>query len=246
MLRATARRILGIADYSLPKPYDFVQADVEQHLHLHLGRRAEEISAIVIVGAWHGNEVVRMLGRFPAAHFFCFEPNPQDYAVLESRFRGNERITCFSVAASDTAGKTSFYEVGRPGTSSLFPPDAGDERLPLVGTFEVETVRLDDLPELRAVRIDCLWIDVQGAEIKVLHGASELLARTDALFLEVALYRSAYVGGAQMEELRELLQPAGFSLHGLGLGHGGAEGNSLWLRSPSARADTSALRQATR
>jgi FkbM family methyltransferase len=238
VLRATARRILGIPDYSLPKPYDFVQADVEQNLNLHLGRTPDEIGTIVIVGAWHGREVVRMLERFPAAHFFCFEPNPQDFAVLESRFDGIERVTCFPLAASDAGGTTTFYEVDRPGTSSLFPPDPDDERLPLLGAFEVESVRLDDLPELRTARIDCLWVDVQGAESKVLSGGLQLLARTDALFLEVALHRSAYVGGTTLDELRSLLEPAGFSLHGLGLGHGGVEGNSLWLRTPEARANT--------
>lgn len=217
----------------MPKPYAFVQLDLQENLHQYLRCDPGDVELIVIVGAWHGDEVRAMIDRYPRCRFLCLEPNPSDYTVLSRRFAGNPRVQCLQVAASDQSGVATFHEVARPGTSSLLAPRAEDPRLLLAGSFEVETVRLDELDELRrARRIDCLWIDVQGAELKVLHGASALLDSTDAAFLEVATRDSSYVGGATMNELREFLEPRGFSLASLGIDAENGEGNALWLGQP--------------
>jgi hypothetical protein len=97
-----------------------------------------------------------------------------------------------------------------------------------VTTLDKECRRLD--------QVDLLWVDVQGAEMHVLGGAENTLQKTKAVFLEVALTKSPYEGGALLHELDDLLQASGHQLTLLGLDPWNYCGNALWIQHPSERA----------
>ncbi len=223
-------RALGVLEPLLAKPWDYVQQDAEQRLAGYLRCEPDAVQLIVIVGAWHGDEVARMLSHYQSCSFICLEPNPGDYAELAARFRDNDRVVCLPLAASDVTGAVTFHLVERSGTSSLLAPRQDDPRLNKAGVIDVPASRLDDLVELRGLQVDCLWIDAQGAELRVLAGAAETLKRTRTLFLEVATLESSYQDGATMADLAAMLEPLGFTLRSLGTDSANGEGNSLWVR----------------
>lgn len=111
-----------------------------------------------------------------------------------------ERVT-FHVASND-GGSSSMLEPGRH--ADLYPTITFERKL------ELQTERLDDLLAERpeSPRYNVLLLDVQGAEMKVLRGAPELLARVDAVFSEVAS-EPLYDGGCTFLEVTNLLADAG-------------------------------------
>jgi FkbM family methyltransferase len=219
----------------LPPPYEAIQLEVERHLHRYLHVAAEEIEQIVIVGANDGGEIWRLRSAYPKCRFLCFEPSPRWFGELTRNFHGVEFVKARDVALSDSAGTATFHELALAGNGSLLAPDVAQwsefcqtpQSEP--ESFPVKVSRLDDETS-KLKRINLLWVDVQGAEGKVLAGGLETLSRVDAVFLEVWMARPPYEGGAIFAEINSRLAEAGFSCIGLGLDSWNFTGNALWIR----------------
>jgi FkbM family methyltransferase len=218
-------------------PEACIQLDVERKLHQYLHVPAEKISQVVVVGAHEAEEIRRMHKSFSQADFLCFEPNPKSFQKVVDKYQGCSWVTARKLALSDAPGNSRFYELSIPENGSLLEPD-----LELWATtvelkwkdksmtfFEVELSTLDretaSLPS-----IDLLWMDVQGAEGKVLAGGLETLKRTKAIFLEVALVRSPYKGAMLFPEIKAKLEAAGFMCVALGVNSWNGNGNAFFVR----------------
>lgn len=213
----------------LAQPWDYIQWLVEQRFHEYLGVDSDEIGQIVIVGAYHGHEIARMLPRYRNASFVCLEPNPADFNALADRYQAEQRVTPLLVAAAEASGRATFNLTSRRGTGSLLKPMDPHNRVRPLTKIVVSTVTLDSLSEL-APKVDCLWLDVQGAEGRVLDGAVETLARTASVFCEVSTRIPAYENGTLMPEIANTLSSSGFDLVALGIDPVTGEGNSFWVR----------------
>lgn len=73
---------------------------------------------------------------------------------------------------------------------------------------------------------DILWIDVQGAELLVLKGASQILNKVSLIYLEVSRWRPLYVEGAIFTDIETYLKKFGFYTIQLSLDSNGI-GNAL-------------------
>lgn len=164
--------------------YDYWQERCRLTLHRPL--------RVVEVGVHHGTDTQRLArvagGRM---EWVGLEPDPRNVAAC---IRHGVHVLPF--AASDREGVAEFWlsdgeTPGCPGrrhtdSSSLERPTAHLEEHPWC-TFDqrvsVYTVRLDDVvpPEFAP---DLLWVDVQGAQRRVLAGAQSVLSRTHWLFIE--------------------------------------------------------------
>ena len=121
------------------------------------------------------------------------------------------------VAVADGRRRT-FYRTSAPMNSSLYRPNHGLLRkfkelanlFDIVGTEEIDTVRLDDVAELGD--IDFLKIDVQGAELDVLRGAARVL-RDAVIVLTEAEFVPMYEGQPLFGDIDVALREAGFLLH---------------------------------
>ena len=233
--RRLARNYFGHPEMELPPPYEAVQLDVERHLHQYLHVAAEDILQIVIVGAHEADEVERLHRVYSRAGFLCFEPNPQTYKRLVGRFTGNSKVSISPLALSDGPGRARFYELDMPGNGSLLEPDLkrwatfnrwNEKKMT---NFEVNLSTLDKEAAALGI-IDLLWMDVQGAEGKVLTGSAETLRRTKAVFLEVALVSSPYKGALLLPQINTMLQAGGFICVGLGLDALSGTGNAFFVK----------------
>lgn len=99
-------------------------------------------------------------------------------------------------------------------TSSLFPLNSSFtcqfnhlSSLTTVATTEVSTKRLDDV--VRSPRIDLMKLDIQGAELMALTGATDNLSRTAVVHCEVE-FAEIYQDQPLFGEVDRLLRSAGF------------------------------------
>jgi FkbM family methyltransferase len=127
------------------------------------------------VGA-HQGAVLREMARLaPHGRHLGFEPIPELRAGLEAEFASSPKVEIRAEALSDSAGETTFHHVlTAPGFSGLKRREmsAGED----VREITVETARLDDILPGDFVP-SLLKIDVEGAELLVLRGAAESVAR---------------------------------------------------------------------
>jgi FkbM family methyltransferase len=234
MRRRFGRNYFEHPEMELPQAYDAISLEAERRLHLYLHVARNDIKTIIIVGANEADEVPRLRHSYPSCRFVCFEPSPQWYANLIRQHGNTPYVTCSSLALSDEPGRATFYELPMCGNGSLLKPDAqrwstqnrrSDSE---VTAFEVQVSTLDrEVAQIE--QIDLLWIDVQGAEGKVLAGGKETLGRTRAVMLEVAMVESPYDGAMLFRELDSILAKADFTCVGLGIDGWNFTGNALWV-----------------
>jgi FkbM family methyltransferase len=154
---------------------------------------------VVDAGAHIGSYSLRAALR--GAQVIAFEPNPDTYRILLQNIELNHldgiepRCAALGSAAGTAEMVIPAVYLGRASIG---------RRLKGESTTVVPVARLDD--ELRANRhrpIDWLKIDVEGSEVDLLRGASEVLARTRRVILEVD-------HGHESECERILLRDGGF------------------------------------
>jgi FkbM family methyltransferase len=116
-----------------------------------------------------------MLRFAPDGLFFAFEPLPELFEYLRSRFGSDPRVRLYNLALSDTNGMDCFqHYLDEPALSGFRRTDLG-RPWGNVETINVKKDRLDDI--LGDNRVDMVKIDVEGAELQVLRGARETLSR---------------------------------------------------------------------
>lgn len=129
---------------------------------------------VVDVGAnigYYTLQFARLVGE--TGRVYAFEPDPDNFAILEQNVWQNGYRNVTLVRAAVTA---------QPGAAQLHlsANNRGDHRLyssePGRRAIDVEAVSLDDYLAPRTGRVGLVKIDVQGAEAGVFHGMQRLVA----------------------------------------------------------------------
>lgn len=123
----------------------------------------------------------------PQGRVVSFEPAPATFSTLRHHVTLNgfdDRVEVVNAVVSDRSGSTSFYvygdsmsaSLGRDNLDVLSPQKLTDPSFE-AREIEVRTVTADQFAAQRNSYPDVVKIDVEGAELLVLRGARELLAR---------------------------------------------------------------------
>jgi FkbM family methyltransferase len=175
-----------------------------------------EPQAIIDVGANDGDWSRLVRSTFPQAKLFMLEATPNKEEVLQNVATDVGNAGFKIAVMSDTPGQTvSFYQGGNTGNSMFkentihYTNDKPVERI---------TSTLDEEIELSFVKIeevDIIKLDVQGAELVVLKGATKALSH--ATFVQFETGPIAYnAGGACFFDVDELLREHGFFWYDIG------------------------------
>ncbi|MGQ4647622.1 FkbM family methyltransferase [Lyngbya aestuarii] len=148
----------------------------EIHLESHrieqvTQRLISESSNCIDIGCHLGSMLSDILRLSPHGSHIAFEPVPYKAHWLKQKF---PEVAVKEIALSDTSGKVSFYiNTHLSGFSGLQPHNA--EKPESLQKITVERARLDTIlmPEHR---VDFIKIDVEGGELAVLRGATEILS----------------------------------------------------------------------
>lgn len=141
----------------------------EQRMETALAEFIESDFNCVDVGAHIGSTLTRLVELAPNGQHLAIEPVPAKAHSLRERFPD---VAVLNAAVSSSPGAATLYEAKKSGFSSLRPPVHQE----VVGKFEVDVVRLDDVIETDA-RVDFIKLDVEGAELLVLEGGIDTLKR---------------------------------------------------------------------
>jgi FkbM family methyltransferase len=212
---------------------------------------ADAAVTIFDIGCCEGEDSIRFSRHFRHARVLAFEALPDNQRICRENFALYQatRTELVPVALCDRVGTTDFHvSSGAPKdgvsgwnygnkSSSVLPPKGGD---PMLGWLEFRkkiTVPCSTLDQVCAdrgiARLELVHMDVQGAESLVLAGATRMLPRVGAIWLEVSA-REYYAGQKLKAEVGRQLRAAGFLLLREFMRPDG-EGDQVWLNRRSAR-----------
>lgn len=162
----------------------------------------------VDIGCHKGEVLELMLKYAPQGQHFGFEPIPVLYQDLVRHFAQYGNCHFYQIGLSDTPGEASFnYVVSNPAYSG-FLKRKYDKPHEEDTSIRVRKARLDQTLPADA-RIGLIKIDVEGAELEVLRGATYILRRDQPVIIfEHGLGASDYYG-TRPEQVFDLLREVG-------------------------------------
>jgi FkbM family methyltransferase len=155
---------------------------------------------VLDIGANVGAFARWAIGRWPKCHVFCYEPHPDNFALLCKTVAHYQLDNAYhnNLAVSDTAGRLPLHENGNRGEWSFihFEPK-------FTGVVEVDVIDAATLPDA-----DFIKIDTEGAEPNIVKRLFDTgkLAKVNALVLE-------YHASVHVAPLIWFAQEAGLRLH---------------------------------
>ena len=168
-------------------------------------------SAVLDIGAHHGETVAKLLQIFPNTVIHAVEPTPDSVEILNRRFRGNPNVKVHKLALADRIGQSRFFVNQNSQTNSLL--DNGEENKAVlsdhtahINEIEVETLTLDHFCSSLPNFSNCvIKADVQGAEVQLINGGTQTLKEhTDVFYSEVSLAKM-YEGEGDLFIVNSLL-----------------------------------------
>jgi FkbM family methyltransferase len=166
---------------------------------------------ILDVGTRDLAESIEIAGVFPNATILAFEPNPSQFQYCLERSQQHPNIRVFEYAITDVEGPLDFYVVGlNYGGSSLLEPIDVPYSDKTHVKVTVQGRRLDSvLAELGIEKVDSIWMDVQGNELKAIQGLGKYLDTVQIMHTE-ACPNPYYVGHQSKTELEAYVASQGF------------------------------------
>ena len=172
----------------------------------------KEGDTLIDVGAHVGQYSVLMAALGGArSTVIAFEPDYHARVKLMKNIGLNPQIKSpivESLALSDAPGRATFYSKGGNSNSSLAAGATGGSPKIQNESFQVELITLDGYLESRQLSPKWIKIDTEGAEIRILKGASEILNADCNFLVELHPYAWPEFGNA-FSELQAVVAAAG-------------------------------------
>lgn len=165
-----------------------------------------------------------LLDHFPGSKIFAFEISKEECDKLNEICKKGMKF--FPYALGEKREKRKFYNTYHPVCSSLYEPNEKLLKLYnnlnvayLKNVTEIETLSLDDFTKIEQIKlIDFIKIDIQGAELDVFKGASNVLNNVLMIVSEVEFVEQ-YKKQPLFGEVNSFLNRKNFMFHKfLGLG----------------------------
>lgn len=192
------------------------------------------VTGILHVGANDGDEY-RSYCALTVGPIAFVEAIPQMADKIKARLDPARDDICINAVCSDEAGQIVKFNVASNHglSSSMLDLSKHAEIYPGIvytESFMAETVTVDSLaaqyPSLAEVNL--MIVDTQGADLKILRGATETLKHVDAVIVEVA-EDALYAGGSTLNDIIDCLRSQGFEMRGLELSTR-LDGDALFMK----------------
>lgn len=217
-----------LEDHGIELQYILTERFVEA-IKREYGNKEPEV--ILDIGSRDLDQSIELRSAFPNSRIIAFEPNPNQYKLCSERAKlfNIEFIGC---AISDEEGSADFWIMDfNEGGSSLLKPINVPWSTNISNKVDVPCRRIENvLKELKVDRVDCVWMDVQGYELKCLRGFGDYLNNVKVIHTE-ASPNPNYEGHVAMSDLVEYLENNEFELDFMpSRAHPYGEGDILCIR----------------
>ena len=179
---------------------------------LWLNTHLDEGDTAIDVGAHYGVYSILMAAKCgPSGHVVSFEPDPYAREVLVRNVALNPDLkppVIESVACFDKVGQASFFSRGGNALSSLVKSEAESCEADKSEEITIATLTLDSYVSQHGLRPRYVKIDTEGAEIRILKGAVNLLSSDAEIICELHPYAWPEFGST-LAELKGLTVAAG-------------------------------------
>ncbi len=173
---------------------------------------------VMVEAGSHFGEDTLWLGRYwPRGMVHAFEPSPELFRLTAKHTGWIRNVRRYPFALSDRVETVELHVSSGASTSSssILEPKEHLVEHPTV-KFErritIPTITLEIWAQQYGVpRIDFLWLDVQGAELKALRGLGKLIETARVMHLEVST-RETYAGIPREEEVKQWLAERGLTV----------------------------------
>jgi FkbM family methyltransferase len=196
---------------------------IEQFIAFLRERGVTAPEVIFDVGARDCKQSVEFAKQYPGARIFSFECNPQTLPICRREIASYPQIVLTEKAVNAHDGTCTFFPInptktitswadGNPGASSLFRSN---------GTYTIERYVQDEITlpctklstvmkEHGLTKVDCIWMDLQGAELIALQSLEEFLSTVQYIYTEVS-HRPIYSGQVMFNDIEQFLTANGFA-----------------------------------
>lgn len=166
-------------------------------------------ASIADIGANIGWYTLHAAALDPSATVVAFEPVPKSFEQLRRAIvrNGLSRVTTENVAVADhTDGLTLIADLSIAGAASVHPTIMLDHPQ----TIHVSSVTLDGYAKEHALHFDAIKLDVEGGELAVLRGATQILTTDRPLVFCEMLRRHARAFGYHPNDIITLMAGHGY------------------------------------
>lgn len=185
------------------------------------------------VGSHHGESIERFRDIMPGCVVHSFEPDSENFKILQDKYAGDERIFLNNFGIGNTAETLTFHRYAKSDVSSFVEIDKENVWTKIrsaqsntnpdefeTKAYEVEVKPLDDYISEKNIRhIDLLKLDTQGFEDKALIGASNALKNKQIDYIELELIvKSPYKTSLLFGDIEDILVPKDYHMYGIGRG----------------------------
>ena len=225
-LRKTFNTLFGFTKYRMCTRDDFIILKQAKRSPYEIIARREEpdaIQTIFDVGANVGQttRVLRSYFRSPFIH--AFEPTPESCDQFMRLHAADPKVRLWPLALSKSEGTLDFYVNKKSMTNSLLPVwEASREYINKEYITNVDIIKVDVktinsfCKDQNISRIDILKIDVQGSELDVLVGASDLLDTRSIKYICLeAPFVNLYHHQAFFYEIDHFLRSHGYTVYNI-------------------------------
>jgi len=170
-MKQKLKRLLTILHISVTRnqKYDALTQKIIQ-------RSLKPDSNCIDIGCHKGEILDLMIKAAPLGRKIGFEPIPELYQLLTTRYSEDPLVTIYPTALYDRTGTTTFQHVLNAPAYSGIKKRKYDGKHVEIEQITVETDLLDNIiPD--NLRIDLLKIDVEGAEFRVMKGGVSTLRK---------------------------------------------------------------------
>ena len=177
-----------------------------------------DFKTIIDVGANEGQAANNFLGLFPRAEFYCFEPLPEPFKDLSKRFKNSSNFHLYDFALGNESGEKKMFRNEYSLSSSILPMEEAHKEA-FVNTkneFEEQITikKLDDVfKNIKLNKPLLVKIDVQGFELEVIKGGSNIISDADMIILETSFVH-LYKDSPLFSDVHDLLKSMGFEYQG--------------------------------
>lgn len=181
-----------------------------------------EIKTVFDIGSWHLDQSIEFLTCLDNAKVHAFEPHPDSVAMCRNKKNSinlphRYRIDVHEVALTDHIGEISFYPLDTEktgsknvGMSSTLKISSEDMRGDSDGKWiqkeiKVKANTLDNWCRETSIYPDLLWVDVQGAELKLYNGGKDVLSNHVSVIMTEVGIKPYYQGHGLKPDIDRLL-----------------------------------------